>query len=147
MSQPESTDLLSRLYNELAQRIVDQCAQEFQTSAFISQLNLADHLSSSIEEAIQQAAGPAQTQELEQQVLLTGQMIDVLEGALQDHRSEIDALITENTSLKGQIDRLTQKTKLLEKENAQFRVEIANNRSSMLARLNSLQEDIDRLLS
>ena len=147
MSQHEPTDLLSRLYNEMARRIVDQCAQEFQTPGFISQLNLAEHLSPSIEQAVQQVTGVGQTEELEQQVLLTGQMIDVLEGALQDHRSEIDALITENTSLKGQIDRLTQKTKLLEKENAQFRVEIANNRSSMLERLNSLQEDIDRLLS
>ena len=144
MSQSEPADLLSRLYNELAQRIVEQCTQEFQAPGFISQLNLAEHLSTSIEAAVQQATGVGQTEELEQQVLLVGQMIDVLEGALQDHRSEIDDLIAENTSLKGQLDRITQKTKLLEKENAQFRVEIANNRSSMLERLNSLQEDIER---
>ena len=74
-------------------------------------------------------------------------MIDVLEGALQDHRVELDALSTENESLRGQVERLTQKTKLLEKENTQFRVEIANNRSSMLERLNALQEDVDRLQS
>ena len=70
MSQSEPADLLSRLYNELAQRIVEQCAQEFQTPAFISQLNLAEHLSSSIETAVQQATGAVQTDELEQQVLL-----------------------------------------------------------------------------
>lgn len=147
MSQSEPTDLLYRLYNELAQHIVEQCAREFQTPAFISRLNLAEHLSASIEQSVQQATGASQSEELEQQVLLTGQMIDVLEGALQDHRSEIDVLTAENISLKGQIDRLTQKTKLLEKENSEFRVQIANNRSSMLERLTSLQEDIDRLQS
>ena len=45
-------------------------------------------------------------------------MIDVLEGALQDHRSELDALMSENESLKGQIERLMQKTKLLERKHA-----------------------------
>ena len=74
-------------------------------------------------------------------------MIDVLEGALQDHRTELDTLMTENEALKGHVERLTQKTKLLEKENTQFRLEIANNRSSMLERLNALQEDIERLQS
>ena len=87
MSQSEPADLLSRLYNELAQRIVEQCTQEFLATGFISQLNLAEHLSTSIEAAVQQATGVGQTEELEQQVLLVGQMIDVLEGALQDHRS------------------------------------------------------------
>ena len=145
MSQSESADLLTRLYNELAQRIVEQCAQEFQRPAFLSQLNLEAHLETAIATAVQHANRSSQTQELEQQVLLTEQMIDVLEGALQDHRSELDALMIENTALKGQVERLTQKTKLLEKENAQFRVEIANNRSSMLERLNALQEDIERL--
>ena len=38
MSPSESADLLSRLYNELAQRIVQQCAQEFQTPGFLSSL-------------------------------------------------------------------------------------------------------------
>jgi len=147
MSQSEPAELLSRLYTELENRIVEQCVQEFKTPGFISKLNLAEHFSASIKTAVQQATGSVQTEEIEQQVLLVGQMIDVLEGALQDHRSEIDDLIVENTSLKGQLDRLTQKTKLLEKENAQFRIEIANNRSSMLQRLNSLQEDIDRLQS
>ena len=147
MNQSEPADLLTRLYNELAQRIVQQCVQEFQTPAFLSQLNLEEQLASSIENAVQNASTASQTQELEQQMLVTEQMIDVLEGALQDHRSELDALTTENVALKGQIERLTQKTKLLEKENAQFRVEIANNRSSMLERLNALQEDIERLQS
>ena len=147
MSPSESADLLSRLYNELAQRIVQQCAQEFQTPAFLSQLNLEDHLAASIASAVQNASQSSQTQELEQQVLLTEQMIDVLEGALQDHRAELDALSTENESLRGQVERLTQKAKLLEKENTQFRVEIANNRSSLLERLNALQEDVDRLQS
>lgn len=147
MNQSEPADLLTRLYNELAQRIVQQCVQEFQTPAFLSQLNLEEQLASSIENAVQNASTASQTQELEQQMLVTEQMIDVLEGALQDHRSELDALTTENAALKGQIERLTQKTKLLEKENAQFRVEIANNRSSMLERLNALQEDIERLQS
>ena len=147
MSPSESADLLSRLYNELTQRIVQQCAQEFQTPAFLSQLNLEDHLAASIASAVQNASQSSQTQELEQQVLVTEQMIDVLEGALQDHRSELDALSAENDSLKAQVERLTQKAKLLEKENTQFRVEIANNRSSMLERLNALQEDVDRLQS
>ena len=147
MNQSEPADLLTRLYNELSQRIVQQCVQEFQTPAFLSQLNLEEQLASSIENAVQNASTASQTQELEQQMLVTEQMIDVLEGALQDHRSELDALTTENAALKGQIERLTQKTKLLEKENAQFRVEIANNRSSMLERLNALQEDIERLQS
>ena len=147
MNQSEPADLLTRLYNELSQRIVQQCVQEFQTPAFLSQLNLEEQLASSIENAVQNASTASQTQELEQQMLVTEQMIDVLEGALQDHRSELDALTTENVALKGQIERLTQKTKLLEKENAQFRVEIANNRSSMLERLNALQEDIERLQS
>ena len=147
MSPSESADLLSRLYNELTQRIVQQCAQEFQTPAFLSQLNLEDHLAASIASAVQNASQSSQTQELEQQVLVTEQMIDVLEGALQDHRSELDALSAENEALRGQVERLTQKTKLLEKENTQFRVEIANNRSSMLERLNALQEDVDRLQS
>ncbi len=145
MSQSESADLLARLYNELAQHIVKQCAQEFQKPEFLSQLNLEDHLAPSIAVAVQNASQSSQTQELEQQVLLTEQMIDVLEGALQDHRSELDALTAENTSLKGQIERLAQKAKLLEKENTQFRLEIANNRSSLLERLNTLQEDVDRL--
>jgi len=147
MSQSESADLLTRLYNELAQRIVQQCAQEFQTPEFLSQLNLEKQLASSIENALQNGSRATETRELEQQVLLTEQMIDVLEGALQDHRSELDSLTTENEALKGQIDRLAQKTKLLEKENTQFRMEIANNRSSMLERLNALQEDIERLQS
>ena len=147
MSQSESDDLLTRLYNELAQHIVKQCAQEFQKPEFLSQLNLEDHLAPSIAVAVQNASQSSQTQELEQQVLLTEQMIDVLEGALQDHRSELDALTAENATLKGQVERLTQKAKLLEKENTQFRLEIANNRSSMLERLNTLQEDVDRLQS
>ena len=145
MSQAESTDLLFRLYNELAQHIVDQCAKEFRTPGFISQLNLEERLAESLEIAVQKSGKSEQTQELEQQVSITGQMIDVLEGALQDHRSEIDALVADNASLRGQIEKLNQKTKLLEKENAQFRVEMANNRSSLLERLNTLQEDIDRL--
>ena len=147
MSQSETNDLLTRLYNELAQRIVEQCVLQFQTPGFLSQLNLEEYLSTFIETKVQQATGETQTEELEQQVMLVGQMIDVLEGALQDHRTEIDALVSENTTLKGQIDRLKQKTNLLEKENAQFRVEIANNRSNLLERLNSLQENIDRLQS
>ena len=147
MSQSESTDLLTRLYNELAQRIVQQCTQEFQSPAFLSQLNLEAQLASSIENAVQNVSNSSQTQELEQQVLLTEQMIDVLEGALQDHRSELDALTSENSTLKSQVERLTQKTKLLEKENTQFRVEIANSRSNLLERLDALQEDIERLQS
>ena len=146
MSQTETSDLLSRLYSELAHTIVQQCLAEFQTPSFISQLDLMTHLKPAIASAIsdaQQQSGSAS--ELEQQLSITEQMIDVLEGALQDHRSEIDALIAENTSLKSQIERLSQKTKLLEKENTQFRVEIANNRSSLLERLNALQEDVERL--
>lgn len=148
MSQTESNDLLSRLYNELAHTIVQQCLAEFQTPEFISKLNLSAQLkpviASAIEEAQQQTGNTA---ELEQQLSITEQMIDVLEGALQDHRSEIDALGAENESLKSQLERLSHKTKLLEKENTQFRVEIANNRSSMLERLNALAEDIERLQS
>ena len=147
MSQSETNDLLTRLYNELAQRIVEQCVLQFQTPGFLSKLNLEEYLSTFIETKVQQATGETHTEELEQQVMLVGQMIDVLEGALQDHRTETDALVSENTTLKGQIDRLKQKTNLLEKENAQFRVEIANNRSNLLERLNSLQENIDRLQS
>ena len=64
MSPSESADLLSRLYNELAQRIVQQCAQEFQTPAFLSQLNLEDHLAASIANAVQNASQSSQTQEL-----------------------------------------------------------------------------------
>ena len=145
MSQSESADLLARLYDELAQHIIKQCAQEFQKPEFLSQLNLEDHLASSIAVAVQNASQSSQTQELEQQVLVTEQMIDVLEGALQDHRSELDALMADNVSLMGQVERIAQKAKLLEKENTQFRVEIANNRSSMLERLNALQDDIERL--
>ena len=147
MSQSESSDLLQRLYNELAQNIVQQCLQEFQTPNFISQLNLDAHINPLISKAMSETSNNTQTQELEQQVSLTLQMIDVLEGALQDHRNEIDALTAENTTLKSQVERLTQKTKLLEKENSQFRIEIANNRSSLLDRLNALQEDIERLQS
>ena len=33
----------------------------------------------------------------------------------------------ENESLRGQVERLTQKTKLLEEKTRNFRVEIANN--------------------
>ena len=145
MSQSESADLLARLYDELAQHIIKQCAQEFQKPEFLSQLNLEDHLASSIAVAVQNASQSSQTQELEQQVLVTEQMIDVLEGALQDHRSELDALMADNVSLMGQVERIAQKAKLLEKENTQFRVEIANKRSSMLERLNALQDDIERL--
>ena len=85
MSQSEPADLLSRLYNELAQRIVEQCTQESQSPSFISQLNPQIICRQFIEAAVQQATGAGQTEELEQQVLLVGQMIDVLEGALQDH--------------------------------------------------------------
>lgn len=148
MSQTETSDLLSRLYSELANTIVQQCLAEFQTPSFISQLDLMAHLKPAIVSAIsdaQQQSG--NTSDLEQQLSITEQMIDVLEGALQDHRSEIDALTAENTTLKSQLERLSQKTKLLEKENTQFRVEIANNRSSLLERLNALQEDVERLQS
>ena len=120
--------------------------KEFQTPAFLSQLNLEDHLAASITNAVQNASQSSQTQNGTTSI---GHRTNDrrLEGALQDHRSELDALMSENESLKGQIERLMQKTKLLEKENTKFRVEIANNRSSMLERLNALQEDVDRLQS
>jgi len=101
---------------------------------------------------MQQSSNSEQTQELEQQISFTQQMIDVLQGALQDHRDEIDALTehtsqvrTENEQLKAQLERLHTKSKQLEKENASFRVEIANNRTFILDRLNTLQEDVDRM--
>ena len=76
-------------------------------------------------------------------------MIDVSEGALQDHCLEIDTLIAENTTFERTKLRSTHtKDQFFGKGKlTQFRVEIANNRSSMLERLNSLQEDIDRLQS
>ena len=36
MSQSEPADLLSRLYNELAQRIVEQCTQEFLAPVYLT---------------------------------------------------------------------------------------------------------------
>ena len=68
MSQSESADLLSRLYNELSQHIVQQCVQEFQSPTFLSQLDLEERLAASIESAVQKASNSSQTQELEQQV-------------------------------------------------------------------------------
>lgn len=152
MSQSESSDIRHRLYIELEQHIVQQCIQHIQTSTFLSTLNLNSHIQPLIEDALQQSSNSEQTQELEQQISFTQQMIDVLQGALQDHRDEIDALTehssqirTDNEQLKAQLERLHAKSKQLEKENASFRVEIANNRTFILDRLNALQEDVDRL--
>ena len=152
MSQSESSDVRQRLYTELEYHIVQQCLQHIQTSTFLSALNLNSHIQPLVDDALQQASNPEHAQELEQQISFTQQMIDVLQGALQDHRDEIDALTendsqirTENEQLKAQIERLHGKAKQLEKENASFRVEIANNRTFILDRLNAIQEDIDRL--
>lgn len=152
MSQSESSDVRQRLYVEVENHIVQQCLQHIQTQTFLSALNLDSHIQPLVEKAIQQSSNSEQAQELEQQISFTQQMIDVLQGALQDHRDEIDALTehssqvrTENEQLKAQLERLHTKSKQLEKENASFRVEIANNRTFILDRLNALQEDVDRM--
>ena len=152
MSQSESSDVRQRLYVEVENHIVQQCLQHIQTQTFLSALNLDSHIQALVEKAIQQSSNSEQAQELEQQISFTQQMIDVLQGALQDHRDEIDALTehssqvhAENEQLKAQVERLHTKSKQLEKENASFRVEIANNRTFILDRLNALQEDVDRM--
>jgi chromosome segregation ATPase len=152
MSQSESSDVRQRLYVEVENHIVQQCLQHIQTQTFLSTLNLDSHIQPLIDKAVQQSSSSEQAQELEQQISFTQQMIDVLQGALQDHRDEIDVLTehtsqvrAENEQLKAQVERLHTKSKQLEKENASFRVEIANNRTFILDRLNALQEDVDRM--
>ncbi len=159
MSNADTSDLLQTLYSNLAQTIVQQCLGEIQQPDFLSKLDLSAQINPVIQQALEQSSNSTETAELSQQVAFFSQqisfmeqMIALLQTALEDQGTEIDSLKEHNerlqesqTSMQTNIDRLQNKVKQLEKENAAFRVEISNNRTFVLDRLNSLQEEIDRL--
>ncbi len=145
MSNPDTSALLHTLYSNLAQNIVQQCLDKIQHPDFLSKLDLSTHLTPAIQSALEQVSSSEQTAELAQQISFMEQMIALLQTALEEQGGEIDSLQESNKQFQGNIDRLQNKVKQLEKENAAFRVEISNNRTFILDRLNALQEEIERL--
>ena len=143
MSSFNTPDVLQQLYTTLGEHIVQQCLQELQTADGIARLNLSEHIRPIVSEELEQSIKPEQTQALEENISITQQMIEVLEGALQDHREEIDALDAENKNLKQQIERLQSQVKRLERENANFQVSINEIRLSVFDRL----DEFDKRLS
>ncbi len=143
MSSFNTPDVLQQLYTAFGEHIVQQCLQELQTPDGIARLHLSTHIRPIVSEALEQSIKPEQTQALEENISITQQMIEVLEGALQDHREEIDALDVENKNLKQQVERLQSQVKRLERENANFQVSINEIRLSVFDRL----DEFDKRLS